>query len=58
MQRMQDLRWLQWAQQLQAVAQTGLEYANNDFDRQRRYELVRHIAAAVMAAGAVASRRP
>jgi len=48
---MQDLRWLQWAQQLQAVAQTGLEYANNDFDRQR-YDLVRNIAAAVMAAGA------
>ena len=42
---------MQWAQQLQAVAQTGLEYANNDFDRQR-YDLVRNIAAAVMAAGA------
>jgi ADP-ribose pyrophosphatase YjhB (NUDIX family) len=51
MKRMQELRWLQWAQQLQAVAQTGLEYANNDFDRQR-YDLVRNIAAAVMAAGA------
>ncbi len=47
---MQDYRWLHWAQQLQAVAQTGDAYANNDFDRQR-YDLVRNIAAAMMAAG-------
>lgn len=47
---MQDFRWLQWAQQLQAVAQTGDAYANNEFDRQR-YDLVRNIAAAMMAAG-------
>ena len=50
---MQDYRWLQWAQQLQAVAQTGETYANNDFDRQR-YDLVRNIAAAMMAAGSAA----
>lgn len=48
---MQDLRWLHWAQQLQAVAQTGDAYANNEFDRQR-YDLVRNIAAAMVAAGA------
>lgn len=47
---MQDFRWLHWAQQLQAVAQTGNTYANNDFDRQR-YDLVCNIAAAMMAAG-------
>jgi ADP-ribose pyrophosphatase YjhB (NUDIX family) len=47
---MQDFRWLQWAQQLQAVAQTGDTYANNEFDRQR-YDLVRKIAAEIMAAG-------
>jgi len=47
---MQDFRWLHWAQQLQAVAQTGDAYANNDFDRQR-YDLVRKIAAEIMAAG-------
>jgi ADP-ribose pyrophosphatase YjhB (NUDIX family) len=47
---MEDFRWLHWAQQLQAVAQTGDAYANNDFDRQR-YDLVRNIAAAMMAAG-------
>lgn len=50
---MQDYRWLHWAQQLQAVAQTGEAYANNDFDRQR-YDLVRNIAAAMMAAGSAA----
>src|SRR5665213_150358 len=49
--RMQDFRWLHWAQQLQAVAQTGDAYANNDYDRQR-YDQVRNIAAAMMAAGA------
>ena len=49
--RMQDFRWLHWAQQLQAVAQTGDAYANNDYDRQR-YDLVRNIAAAMIAAGA------
>ncbi len=47
---MQDFHWLHWAQQLQAVAQTGGAYANNDFDRQR-YDLVRDIAAAMIAAG-------
>ena len=47
---MQDFRWLQWAQQLQAVAQTGETYVKNEFDRQR-YDLVRKIAAEIMAAG-------
>src|ERR1700722_15874424 len=49
--RMQDFRWLHWAQQLQAVAQTGDAYANNDYDRQR-YDQVRTIAPAMIAAGA------
>ena len=53
---MEDFRWLQWAQQLQAVAQTGDAYANNEFDRQR-YDLVRNIAAAMMAAGSGAEPR-
>ena len=53
---MQDYRWLHWAQQLQAVAQTGETYANNDFDRQR-YDLVGNIAAAMMAAGSAAEPR-
>jgi ADP-ribose pyrophosphatase YjhB (NUDIX family) len=53
---MEDFRWLHWAQQLQAVAQTGENYANNDFDRQR-YDQVRDIAAAMMAAGSAAAPR-
>jgi ADP-ribose pyrophosphatase YjhB (NUDIX family) len=49
--RMQDFRWLHWAQQLQAVAQTGDAYANNDYDRQR-YDQIRTIAAEMIGAGA------
>jgi ADP-ribose pyrophosphatase YjhB (NUDIX family) len=41
--------WLQWARALQAIAQNGLAYAENHFDRER-YEAVRHIAAEMMAA--------
>jgi ADP-ribose pyrophosphatase YjhB (NUDIX family) len=40
--------WLRWAQQLQALAQTGLAYAQNPFD-QERYEVVRRIAAEIIA---------
>ncbi len=47
---MGDFRWLHWAQQLQAVAQTGDAYATNEFDRQR-YDQIRNIAAAMVAAG-------
>lgn len=47
---MDDHRWLHWAQQLQAVAQTGTHFALNDFDRQR-YGLVRQVAAEMLAAG-------
>jgi ADP-ribose pyrophosphatase YjhB (NUDIX family) len=43
-------RWLQWAQRLQALAQTGLTFALNDFDRDR-YGQVAQIAAEMMAAG-------
>lgn len=43
-------RWLEWAQRLQAIAQTGLHYNPPEFDRQR-YEMVRAIAAEIMAAG-------
>jgi ADP-ribose pyrophosphatase YjhB (NUDIX family) len=45
-----DPQWLGWAQQLQALAQTGIAYAGNEFDRQR-YEGVRAIAAAMLASG-------
>ena len=43
-------QWLQWAQRLQALAQTGLTFAVNDFDRDR-YGQVAAIAAEMMAAG-------
>lgn len=42
-------RWLQWAQQIQALAQSGLQYTQNPFDAER-YKELRHIAAEIMAA--------
>lgn len=42
-------RALRWAQRLQAISQTGLYYALNDFDRER-FDEVRAIAAEMMAA--------
>ncbi len=44
-------KWLDWAQRLQAIAQTGLAYDPHLYDRQR-YEAVREIAAEMMAASA------
>lgn len=41
-------RWLDWAQRLQAIAQTGLYYDPQPFDRQR-YEQVLAIAAEIIA---------
>lgn len=32
-------RWLEWAREIQALAQTGLHYALNDFQRQRYLRL-------------------
>lgn len=42
-------KWLDWAQRLQALAQTGLNYGPHIFDLER-YEAVRQIAAEMMAA--------
>jgi ADP-ribose pyrophosphatase YjhB (NUDIX family) len=42
-------KWLEWAQQLQAVAQTGLTFSQNPFEVER-CEQVRQIAAEMMAA--------
>ncbi len=42
--------WLPWARHLQAIAQNGLLYAQNPFDRER-YEAVRRVAAEMAAAG-------
>jgi ADP-ribose pyrophosphatase YjhB (NUDIX family) len=41
-------QWLAWAQQLQAIAQTGLHYKNHPFDTDR-YEQVMHIAIEMLA---------
>lgn len=43
-------QWLHWAQRLQTVAQNGLTFAQNDFDRER-YRQISQIAAEMMAAG-------
>jgi ADP-ribose pyrophosphatase YjhB (NUDIX family) len=42
--------WLQWSRKLQAIAQNGLLFSENVYDRQR-YEAIRDIAAQMMAAG-------
>jgi ADP-ribose pyrophosphatase YjhB (NUDIX family) len=40
--------WLDWAQRLQAIAQTGLNYTTNVYDTER-YEQIREIAAEMAA---------
>lgn len=45
-----DPRWLTWARQLLAIAQTGLTYPKDDYDIER-CTAVRQIAAEIMAAG-------
>lgn len=42
------VKWLEWAQKLQAIAQTGLAYSQNPFDIDR-FQQVQHIAADMMA---------
>lgn len=42
-------KWLVWAQSLSAIAQNGLVYAHDPFDRER-YEQIRTIAAEIIAA--------
>jgi ADP-ribose pyrophosphatase YjhB (NUDIX family) len=46
---MTEPEWLVWARQLQAIAQTGLTFVKDPFDRER-YEAVRELAAQIMAA--------
>jgi ADP-ribose pyrophosphatase YjhB (NUDIX family) len=46
-----DPRWLTWARELQTLAQTGLAYASDAYDRER-YERIRAIAAEMLAEGA------
>ena len=44
----QNEKWLQWAVELQSIAQAGLYYGKDDFDRER-YQRVRDIAAEMLA---------
>jgi ADP-ribose pyrophosphatase YjhB (NUDIX family) len=46
---MSEPDWLLWAREMQAIAQTGLEYTENPYDRER-YEALRGLAARAMAA--------
>jgi ADP-ribose pyrophosphatase YjhB (NUDIX family) len=46
-----DPKWLDWARELQAIAQTGLAHGAGQYDAQR-YERVRRIAAEMISCGA------
>jgi ADP-ribose pyrophosphatase YjhB (NUDIX family) len=45
-----DPQWLTWAKRLQAIAQTGLHFTRDHYDRER-YEELQAIAVEIMAAG-------
>jgi len=49
--------WLVLARELRAIAQTGLTFAADRFDRQR-YERIRELAATIVARGAAAEIEP
>jgi ADP-ribose pyrophosphatase YjhB (NUDIX family) len=44
-----ETQWIEWAQRLQAIAQSGLTFTKNPFEIER-YEQVREIAAEIVAA--------
>lgn len=48
---MSNLQWLEWAQRLQAISQTGLAFVKDSFDKERS-EAIQQIAAEIMAKGA------
>lgn len=43
-----EKKWLNWAVELQSLAQAGLTYCRDDFDRER-YERIREISAEILA---------
>lgn len=45
-----ELKWLDWAKRLQAIAQNGLTFARTPFDTER-YQAVRRIAAEMISEG-------
>ncbi len=46
---MADPDWLTWTRELQAIAQTGLAFVRDPYDRER-YEMLRSLASRIMAA--------
>lgn len=42
-----EKKWLTWAKELQAIAQAGLEYSKDDFDKER-FERIREISVEVV----------
>ena len=52
-----DPRWLSWAKELQAIAQSGLTFARDPYDLDR-YQQIRALAAAIMAEGSGADLVP
>ena len=51
---MNEPLWLVWARELQAIAQTGLAFSRDPYDRER-YEALRALAARMFAARSDAS---
>ena len=45
---MSENKWLDWAVELQSLAQAGLKYTNDVFDRER-FERIREISAEILA---------
>lgn len=43
-----DLKWLDWAKEIQAIAQAGLAYTKDDFDRER-FERLRELSCEIIA---------
>jgi len=52
-------RWLLWAREIQALAQTGLAFTRDQYDRER-YQQLRALAAQIMAeqVRSIFQRRP
>jgi ADP-ribose pyrophosphatase YjhB (NUDIX family) len=48
---MENPQWLEWARRLQAIAQIGIEYCKDPYDRQR-YDEIQRLAAEMTAKGA------
>lgn len=43
-----EMKWLDWAKEIQAIAQAGLAYTKDDFDRER-FERLRELSREIIA---------